>query len=38
VPVEAYITAEYMNLTNVPAMIMVFESAFGDPDHVATAE
>jgi phosphomannomutase len=36
--VEAYITDEGINLADVPALIMILEIAFRDPDHVATAE
>jgi hypothetical protein len=36
--VEAYITNEGNNLTDVPALITVLEMAFRDPDHVVTAE
>jgi hypothetical protein len=38
VHVEAYITDEDINLTDVLALITVLETAFGDPDCVATAE
>jgi hypothetical protein len=36
--VKAYITDKGINLTDVPALITVLETAIGDPDHVATAE
>jgi hypothetical protein len=36
--VEAYITDKGINLTDVPAVITVLETAFGNPNHVATAE
>jgi hypothetical protein len=36
--VKAYITYEGINLTDVSALIMVLETAFGNSDHMATAE
>jgi hypothetical protein len=36
--VEVYITEEGISWAEVPASITVLEKAFGDPDHVATAE
>jgi hypothetical protein len=36
--VETNITDEGINLTDLPALITVLETAFGDPNHVATAE
>jgi hypothetical protein len=36
--VEAYIAHDSINLTDVPALIMVLETTFGDPNYVATAE
>jgi hypothetical protein len=36
--VEAYITDEGIDLADVPTLIIVLKTAFGDPDHVATAE
>jgi hypothetical protein len=36
--VETYITDEDINLTNVPALITVLETAFGNPGHMAIAE
>jgi hypothetical protein len=38
VQVKAYITDEGTNLTDVPALIIVLETAFRDPDHGVTAE
>jgi hypothetical protein len=36
--VEAYITDEGINLADVPALITVLETAFVNPDYLATAE
>jgi hypothetical protein len=36
--VKAYITDEGFNLVEVPALIMVLETALKDPDHMATVE
>jgi hypothetical protein len=36
--VKAHFTDEGINLADVPALITVLETAFGDPDHVVTAE
>jgi uncharacterized protein YpmB len=36
--VEAYNTNEGINLADVPTLIMVLEMAFGETDHVVTAE
>jgi hypothetical protein len=36
--VEAYLIDEDINLTVLPALIMVLEMAFEDPDRVVTAE
>jgi hypothetical protein len=36
--VEVYNTDEGINLTDVPALIMVLEMPFRDPDCVVTAE
>jgi DNA repair ATPase RecN len=36
--VEAHITNEGINLTDVPALMTVLEMAFSDPDHLATVE
>jgi hypothetical protein len=38
VQVEAYITDEGINQADVPALITVLETAFRDPDDIATAE
>jgi predicted transcriptional regulator len=36
--VKAYISDKEINLTDVPVLITVLETAFGHPNHVATAE
>jgi hypothetical protein len=36
--VEAYITHDGINLTDVPALIIVLEMAFRDQDYVVTVE
>jgi hypothetical protein len=36
--VKAYITNESINLTDVPALITVLETAFRDTDHMTTVE
>jgi hypothetical protein len=36
--VKAYITDKDINLPDVPALITVLETAFGDPNCVVTAE
>jgi hypothetical protein len=36
--IEAYMTDKGINMVDVPALITVLETAFGDPNHVATAE
>jgi hypothetical protein len=38
VQVKAHITNKGINLTDLPALITALETAFGNPDHVATAE
>jgi hypothetical protein len=36
--VKGYITNGDINLADVPVLVTVLETTFGDPDHVATAE
>jgi hypothetical protein len=36
--IEAYITNEGINLKDVPALIMIVETAFEDPNHVVIVE
>jgi hypothetical protein len=36
--VKAYITDEWINLTDVPVLVTDLETAFRNPDHVATSE
>jgi hypothetical protein len=36
--VKAYIINEDINLTDVPALVTILETAFRDPDCMATAE
>jgi hypothetical protein len=36
--VKANITDKDINLADVPALITVLETVFGDPNHVVTAE
>jgi hypothetical protein len=35
---KTYITDRDINVTDVPVLIMVLETAFGDPDHLTTIE